>query len=129
MNALPPQINTLIWSLATVIFIIIGSLATGYGASRAGGLLRLSAAEQRRLFWGVFFASPWIIGFFIFVVGPSLASLYYSFTDYKLGGLSTSLGLKTTGSCCWGRARMAGALPRRCSTPFIMPSLAFPFRS
>ena len=31
------------------------------------------------------FASPWIIGFVIFVVGPALASLYYSVTDYRLG--------------------------------------------
>ena len=37
------------------------------------------------MYWGFLFACPWIIGFVIFVVGPALASLYYSFTDYRMG--------------------------------------------
>ncbi len=28
--------------------------------------------------------SPWVIGFFIFTLGPLLASLYFSFTDYDI---------------------------------------------
>jgi len=34
--------------------------------------------------WAYFFISPWIIGFIIFTIGPMLASLYFSFTDYNI---------------------------------------------
>jgi multiple sugar transport system permease protein len=30
------------------------------------------------------FASPWIIGFLIFTIGPMLASFYYSFTEFNI---------------------------------------------
>jgi ABC-type sugar transport system permease subunit len=52
-----------------------------------------SETEQRKVFWGVLFAGPWISGFFIFVLGPTLVSLYYSFTDYKLGKPIEWIGL------------------------------------
>ncbi|HRF99337.1 MAG TPA: hypothetical protein PLZ51_29190, partial [Aggregatilineales bacterium] len=63
----------------------VGSVLFAQLARFVAKLFRLSEAEQRKVYWGFLFASPWIIGFIIFVVGPSLASLYYSFTDYKLG--------------------------------------------
>jgi multiple sugar transport system permease protein len=34
--------------------------------------------------WGLFFISPWIVGFLIFQLGPMLASLYFSFTEYNV---------------------------------------------
>ena len=37
--------------------------------------------EQRD---GYLFASPWIVGFLVFMVYPLLASLYYSFCDYSV---------------------------------------------
>lgn len=33
---------------------------------------------------GYLFLSPWILGFLIFLIGPMLASLYLSFTQYKV---------------------------------------------
>jgi multiple sugar transport system permease protein len=33
----------------------------------------------------VLFISPWIVGFLVFIAFPMLASLYLSFTDYKIG--------------------------------------------
>jgi multiple sugar transport system permease protein len=39
--------------------------------------------------WAYFFISPWIIGFIIFTLGPMLASLYLSFTDYSLGSVGS----------------------------------------
>ncbi|MDX1415127.1 MAG: sugar ABC transporter permease [Candidatus Promineifilaceae bacterium] len=44
---------------------------------------RLSLS-QREALWGYAFISPWIIGFLIFTLGPMLASLYFSFTDYNI---------------------------------------------
>ena len=48
-------------------------------------LFPISNKDQKQAFWGYTFAGPWLIGFLIFVVGPSLASLFYSFTDYRIG--------------------------------------------
>jgi multiple sugar transport system permease protein len=80
-----PKLETLFWAFGTIIFIIVGSILVGTFARLVAKGFRLSESEQRKIFWGFLFASPWIIGFFIFVVGPALASLYYSFTNYKLG--------------------------------------------
>ena len=46
---------------------------------------RLSSVRDRnRLFTGLLFISPWILGFLVFRVFPFLASLYYSFTFYPV---------------------------------------------
>lgn len=88
------KIETLLWAAATVIFIAVGSLIVAHTARLIGRMRHLSETEQRKVFWGFLFASPWIIGFVIFVVGPAAASLWYSFTDYKLGGVAEWIGLE-----------------------------------
>jgi multiple sugar transport system permease protein len=45
---------------------------------------RLTREEWRNLRMGLLFISPWIIGFVAFTLYPMLASLYYSFTDFKI---------------------------------------------
>jgi multiple sugar transport system permease protein len=45
---------------------------------------RRSKQTLRNLGWGLAFASPWIIGFLVFTIGPMLASLYYSFTEFSI---------------------------------------------
>ncbi|HMO57454.1 MAG TPA: sugar ABC transporter permease [Roseiflexaceae bacterium] len=45
---------------------------------------QLSRAQRREFFFGVLFASPWLIGFFLWTVFPILSSLYFSFTRYDL---------------------------------------------
>ncbi len=40
--------------------------------------------RKREAMTGYLFVSPWIIGFLIFTIGPMIASLYYSFTDYDI---------------------------------------------
>ena len=44
---------------------------------------RLSLSQQEAI-WAYLFISPWIIGFLIFTIGPMLASLYFSFSDYNI---------------------------------------------
>ncbi len=51
----------------------------------------MSPAVRRRLLWGLFFISPWIIGFLAFTAYPVFASLYYSFTDYNIINRSPNL--------------------------------------
>lgn len=88
-----PKVVTIVWALGTILFIFLGSLAVAQVAQWVAGRVGLSKAEQRKVYWGFLFASPWLIGFVIFVVGPSLASLYYSFTNYKLGEEMSWIGL------------------------------------
>jgi multiple sugar transport system permease protein len=45
---------------------------------------RMTARERRNLATGLLFISPWLVGFFGFYLYPALASLYYSFTDFKI---------------------------------------------
>ncbi|MGQ9555525.1 MAG: carbohydrate ABC transporter permease [Anaerolineae bacterium] len=41
-------------------------------------------ARQRENLAGWLWASPWILGFLIFTLGPMLTSVYFSFTDYPV---------------------------------------------
>jgi multiple sugar transport system permease protein len=44
----------------------------------------MTASGRRSLLWGLFFVSPWIIGFLLWTIYPLLSSLYYSLTRYDL---------------------------------------------
>lgn len=50
--------------------------------SRQGRVTR--KASRRQLFRGLAFASPWLVGFAVFIAWPVIASGYYSFTDFNL---------------------------------------------
>jgi multiple sugar transport system permease protein len=39
---------------------------------------------RREALWAYAFIAPWTIGFIIFTIGPMLASLFFSFTDYNI---------------------------------------------
>jgi multiple sugar transport system permease protein len=45
---------------------------------------RFTAGERRNLFWGLFFISPWLVGFLTYELYPLVASFYYSLTRYDL---------------------------------------------
>lgn len=53
---------------------------------------RFTRREQR---WGWLFLSPWIAGFLLFFLGPMIASLYFSFTNFNLArpGETSFVGL------------------------------------
>ncbi|MFI5337995.1 MAG: carbohydrate ABC transporter permease, partial [Opitutales bacterium] len=44
----------------------------------------LTSADRRRLWTGLAFISPWIVGFLVFTLYPVVASLYYSLCDYDV---------------------------------------------
>jgi multiple sugar transport system permease protein len=79
-----PFVKTTYWSIGTVIFILATSLAFGGVARWIVRLRGGSRKLQNDAFAGYFFSSPWIVGFLIFVLGPMLFSLYWSFTRYAL---------------------------------------------
>jgi multiple sugar transport system permease protein len=41
-------------------------------------------SSRRQAMWGLIFIGPWIVGFALFTVGPLIASLVLSLTDYNL---------------------------------------------
>ena len=40
-------------------------------------------ASKREAIWFYIFVSPWVLGFLFFSLGPMIASLFYSFTDWN----------------------------------------------
>ena len=44
----------------------------------------LTPARRREALQGLAFISPWLVGFLVFTAYPMVASLYYSFTNYKV---------------------------------------------
>ncbi len=65
---------------------------------RRVGILRLTGQVRRQLLWALFFVSPWVIGFLVFTVGPMIASLYYSFTDFSVIKAPEWVGLANYGN-------------------------------
>jgi len=49
---------------------------------------------RREARFGYLFISPWIIGFLLFVIGPLLASIWLSFTDYELFTPPVGIGFR-----------------------------------
>lgn len=49
--------------------------------------------RKQEALWGLFFVSPFIIGFLVFMLGPMLFSFYGSFTDYNLTSRMNFIGL------------------------------------
>jgi multiple sugar transport system permease protein len=45
---------------------------------------KMGALERQETKWGYIFLSPWLIGFFVFTIGPMIASLFFSFTQYNV---------------------------------------------
>lgn len=50
-------------------------------------------AERREAIEGYIGISPWLIGFIVFTAGPMLASLYLSFTDWRMTSMPNWTGL------------------------------------
>ncbi len=61
----------------------MSSVGAPLRASRRRGV-HWTAQTRRNLVTGLLFISPWLLGFVGFYLYPALASLYYSFTDFKI---------------------------------------------
>jgi len=79
-----PYLDAILTAIIAVFFIIISSYAVGALARLIAKLTGATNKQQENTFAGYLFASPWIVGFLIFVVIPMGFSLYWSFTDYRV---------------------------------------------
>ncbi len=67
-----------------------GKIATGIILAAAGAFivwfyrLRLGRLAKNEAKWAYFFISPWLIGFLVLTLGPMIASLFFSFTQYDV---------------------------------------------
>src|SRR5205085_3247858 len=52
-------------------------------SAKAQGRWHMTASRRQAL-WGIVFIGPWIVGFALFTIGPLVASLVLSFTDFNL---------------------------------------------
>jgi ABC-type sugar transport system permease subunit len=52
------------------------------GVAKKPGRGKMTPNRRRELRWGLFFLSPWFIGFTVFTAIPIIASLIFSFTNY-----------------------------------------------
>jgi multiple sugar transport system permease protein len=80
-----PYLNAILVAALTVVLIILFSLALAHVTRFLARLAGANRTRQANTFGGYLFAGPWIMGFLIFVVVPMAFSLYWSFTDYRIG--------------------------------------------
>jgi multiple sugar transport system permease protein len=59
--------------------------------AKSSGLI--AKPSQREAIEGYIFIAPWVVGFIVFLLGPMLASLYFSFTKYELATAPVFIGL------------------------------------
>ncbi len=71
----------------------MGLVSARSGTSRLLPRLSLSSRQSEAL-TGILMASPWILGFLIFIVGPMVISLYLSFTRWDLFTEPRWIGLR-----------------------------------
>src|SRR5258708_1468656 len=110
MTAADYRVSNVLWSIGTVIFIVITSYLLGKGAALVARWRGVNASEQRKIANGFMFSGPWIVGFIIFVVGPALVSLYLSFTSTTsstLGGPLQWIGLANYRALLTGHSTQA----------------------
>ena len=79
-----PYYDAILMAAAAILFIVGSSLLVGFAARLIAKVLGASRRKQESTFAGYLFASPWIVGFLIFVLIPMGFSLYWSFTDYRV---------------------------------------------
>ena len=70
-----------------IILAVVGSIV-------AFKRVRLGKLERAEAKWAYFFISPWIIGFAVLTLGPMIASLFFSFTQYDVLNEARWVGLK-----------------------------------
>ena len=55
---------------------------------------RMGRLERTEAWWAYLFVSPWLFGFLLLVIGPMIASLFFSFTQYDVLNEARWVGLK-----------------------------------
>lgn len=68
------------------------AIATDTNTAQVAAPSRSWSRRRRENIWGYLFLTPWLIGFFGLFLGPGLASLYLSLTDFDIIGAANFIG-------------------------------------
>ena len=71
---------------------VVGLLLTG--AAIYFSRLKLGRLARGEAIWAYIFIAPWLIGFLVLTVGPMVASLFFSFTQYDVLNEARWVGFK-----------------------------------
>ena len=70
------------WPVALVVAASLGLMV--FGVFRVRSITANSRMARKEALAGYLFASPWILGFTIFTLGPIIASIFFAFCDYDV---------------------------------------------
>ncbi len=79
-----PYLDAILTAVIALVFIIVSSFGVASLARLIAKLTGSGRRKQENTFAGYLFASPWIVGFLIFVAVPLSFSFYWSFTDFRI---------------------------------------------
>lgn len=85
-----PEINLRIPVMIGMVLVTLGLIAAVIWFMRQ----HLGRLERTEAKWAYLFISPWIIGFLVFTLGPMLASLFFSFTQWDVLNEARWVGMK-----------------------------------
>lgn len=75
-----PIIDLNIAGIISVVLTIVGVIVFAVWFKR----LKIGRLDRTEAKWAYLFISPWVIGFFVFTLGPMVASLLFSFTEWNV---------------------------------------------
>lgn len=95
LDAFYSKSNYPVIDLAIPTYIAIGVLVI---ALVVGGIwfsrLKLGRLAKNEAMWAYLFVAPWVIGFVVLTLGPMIASLFFSFTQYDVLNEARWVGLR-----------------------------------
>lgn len=80
------------WLWTAIVGAMLGLVAVLFVLASRGG--RVGALMRGEAFAGYAFASPWLFGFLVFMIGPIVASIVFSFCDYDVLHSARWVGLE-----------------------------------
>lgn len=85
-----PTVDLSIPVKISIVVAILGIVGFAVWFTR----LRLGRLARNEAKWAYLFISPWLIGFIVLMLGPMLASLFFSFTQYDVLNEARWVGVK-----------------------------------
>ena len=85
-----PVIDLAIPTYIAIGVLVIALVVGGTWFSR----LKLGRLAKNEAMWAYLFVAPWVIGFVVLTLGPMIASLFFSFTQYDVLNEARWVGLR-----------------------------------
>lgn len=90
----PPQYPLLNWNLVILIAVVLFGSILFYIITRLVRFFRSTRLYRSEATAGLLFATPWFLGFLIFMLGPMFVSLVFCFCEYDVLHPAKFVGLE-----------------------------------